>query len=435
MFRDSKLALLLAVVLAGSMWFYVQHVVIRRQIVEAKADDIPRGNLSDLYPRWLGARELLLHHRDPYSSEITREIQSGYYGRPLDASRPHDPKDQQAFAYPVYVVFLLAPLIALPFPAVQGGFLWLLVAVTIATVLLWLRGLQWHTSWLVKATLIILTLGSFQVLQGLKLQQLTLLVSGLIAASVALLATGHLLTAGILLALATIKPQLLLPVAAWLMLWLAGDWRRRKNLALGFGGTLVLLIAAAQLLLPGWIGEFRNAISQYRQYNDGALSILQVLTSPLAGNVLAIFALLMTVCLCWKLRGVPAASTAFVWMTALVLAVTILVAPKTSPYNQTLLLPAVLLAAQHRRMAWQTSFAGRAIFSISTFIVLWPWVAAFAITVLSLFSPLTALPKAWMAPAYTMLAIPFAVCVMLAFNLRTLSETFAGQKSGSAAAN
>jgi hypothetical protein len=332
------------------------------------------------------------------------------------------------------VVFLLAPIISLPFPTVQIGFFWLLVAVTIATVLLWLRTLQWHASWPIKATLIILTLGSFQALQGLKLQQLTLLVSGLIAASVALLAAGHLWTAGILLALATIKPQLLLPVSVWLMLWVLGDWRARRNLAFAFSATLALLIIAAQVALPGWVGQFRHAISQYRQYNDGAFSILQVLTSPLVGNVLAIVALLITARLCWKLRRVPAASTAFGWMTALVLAVTILVTPKTAPYNQILLLAGVIVATRHWRIAWNASFAARIIFFISALIVLWPWAAAFAITIITVLSPTTSLPKAWIAPIYTMLAIPFAVCVLLAFNLQRLGESPAQMKSAPAAA-
>jgi len=433
MIRNSRLLVFLALVLAGSMWFYVQHVVIRQQIVEAKSKDIPRGNLSDLYPRWLGTRELLLHHRDPYSAEVTREIQTGYYGRPLDSSRPHDPKDQQAFAYPLYVVFLLAPLISLPFSAVQMGFFWCLVAVTIVTILLWLGGLQWHPSWAMKAAFIVLTLGSFQVLQGLKLQQLTLLVSGLIAATVALLAAGQLLIAGILLALTTIKPQLILPLAAWLILWTVSEWGKRKNFAFGFGGTLAVLIAGAQLLLPGWITQFHHAIFQYRQYNDGALSILQVLTSPLAGDVLAMVALLVTAILCWELRREPATSTAFAWMTALVLAVTILVAPKTSPYNQILLLPGVLIVAQHWRIAWNKSFVARIVFLISILIVLWPWVAAFAVTVLRVFLP-TTLPNAWTLPVYTMLAIPFAVCVLVAFNLRALGQTLARGKAGLAAA-
>ena len=96
------------------MWFYVDGILVGYQKADAAAHDRPRGNLSDLYPRWLGARELLLHRRNPYGDDITIEIQKGYYGRALDLARPNDPKDREGFAYPVYVVFLLAPLIGLP---------------------------------------------------------------------------------------------------------------------------------------------------------------------------------------------------------------------------------------------------------------------------------------------------------------------------------
>ena len=424
--------LLLALALAASMWIYVQHVMVGHQLAEAAQRDIPRGNLSDLYPRWLGTRELLLRHRNPYSPQITREIQSGYYGRPLDPSRPNDPKDQQAFAYPLYVVFLLAPTITLPFPMVQIGFFWLLVVATIVTVLLWLRTLHWPAPWATTATLILLTLGSFQVLQGLKLQQLTLVVGALIAGSVALLATDHLFAAGILLALATIKPQLVAPLAAWLMLWVVSDWPRRRDFALAFGGTLAALMAGAQLLLPGWMGQFRQAVSEYRQYNNGALSVLQFLTSPLWGDVLAILALLALARLCWKLRRAPASSTAFGWITVLVLAVTILIAPKTSPYNHVLLLPGVLLAAQHWRIAWGRSSATRVTFLGAAFVLFWPWLAALSLAIFSMILPATALPKAWIVPVYTMLVIPFAVCVLLAFNLRALRESISEMKSAPA---
>lgn len=424
-----RLGMVAVLLLAGGMWFYVQHVVIGHQVADAAARDIPRGNLSDLYPRWLGARELLLHHRDPYSVEITREIQEGYYGRSLDPSRPNDPRDQQGFAYPLYVVFLLAPTIKLPFSVVQIGFFWLLVAATIASVPLWLRTLQWHLSWAATTTLVVLTLGSFQVLQGLKLQQLSLLVAGLVAASVALLAAGHLFAAGILLALATIKPQLVLPLAAWLVLWAFSDLPRRRNLAFAFGGTLVMLVAGAEFLLPGWIGQFRHAMGEYRQYNDGALSVLQVLISPLWGNVLAVLVLLVIAHLCWKLRRVPSDSTAFNWLTMLVLAVTVLVAPKTSPYNHVLLLPGVLLAARHWRIAWDKSPSARLTFLVAGFVLFWPWLAALALTMISVVSPATTLPKAWIAPMYTALAIPVAVCLVLAFNLRVLGESDSEAKS------
>src|SRR5436853_1822180 len=158
------------------MWCYTDFLLIPYEKAQATQHDIPRGNLSDLYPRWLGARELLLHHRDPYTREMTHEIQVGYYGRPLDPSRPDDPKDQQAFAYPLYVVLLLGPTVRLSFPTVQIGFRWLLVTMTIASVPFWLRTLRWRPSPVTIATWIVVTLGSFPFIQGLNLQQLSLLV-------------------------------------------------------------------------------------------------------------------------------------------------------------------------------------------------------------------------------------------------------------------
>src|SRR5690242_1339806 len=146
------------------MWFYVQRVLIAHQELYAAAHQCPRGNLSYLFPRWLGARELLLHHRDPYSAEVTREIQIGYFGRPLDPQRPNDPKDQEAFAYPVYVAFLLWPFIYADFSTIMPLFSWLLALLTLASVLLWQRALRLRFPALVIVSTLILTLGSFQVL-------------------------------------------------------------------------------------------------------------------------------------------------------------------------------------------------------------------------------------------------------------------------------
>ena len=201
---------LAAALCAAGMWTYVNRVLIPYQISDAATHGRPRGNLSDLYPRWVGAKELLLHGRDPYSAEVTCEIQAGYYGRPLDPSRPNDPRDQQGFAYPVYVVFFLAPTIGLPFAIVQRAFFWILVVLTAASTLLWLRVLRFSAPPWTQISLLALTLGSLGVVQGLKLQQMGLLVAGLMAIAIALLVTDHAVAAGVLLALASMKPQFVL---------------------------------------------------------------------------------------------------------------------------------------------------------------------------------------------------------------------------------
>ena len=399
------------------MWFYVQHILIAHQLADAALHSTPRGNLSDLYPRWLGARELLLHHRDPYSPELTREIQTGYYGRALDPARSEDPTDQQAFAYPIYVVFLLAPTVTLPFAAVQAGFRWLLIVLIVATVLLWLRVLRWRPSTATTTAFVVLTLGSFPVLQGIKLQQLSLLVGGLIVGCVALLDGGSFFLAGVLLALATIKPQLVSLAALWLLLWAMSDWSRRRNFIWGVVLTLAILCGAAEYVLPGWLGRFREAMIAYRQYNGGAESVLDVLVTPSWGRVLAALALLVLLIVGWRVRRVSSDSRPFAWMLALTLAVTVMVVPKAAPYNQVLLLPGILLAAQQWQVLWTQNRLTRVIALLACVLISWPWLAAVILTVASLLLPIESVQKAWAVPVYTSLVIPIAVVAVLSFCL------------------
>ena len=405
------------------MWFYVQHVLIPHQQAEAVRYGIPRGNLSDLYPRWLGARELLLHGRDPYGADVTKEIQAGYYGRQLDPALPHDPKDEQGFAYPVYVVFLLAPTITLPFAIVQTGFRWLLIALTLASVLLWLRTLRWKVSVQAAAILLVLTIGSFPVLQGIKLQQLSLLVAGLIAMSAMLLVEGHLFFAGVLLALATIKPQLAMPVVAWLLLWALSDWPRRRNFWWGLSGAMAALAGGAEYMLPGWFGRFREAIVAYRRYNQGADSVLDILITPLWGKWLVILIVMALALVAWRRRDPVAESLVHSRVTVLILAATVVIIPKASPYNQVLLLPGILLLLRQLRELWSRGRIERGLVAICGLTLFWPWLAALALLTASVFLPAESIQRAWALPLYTNVAVPIAVLALLGCSFADVAES------------
>ena len=414
--RDS-IGVGLALLAATSMWFYVQRVLIPYQKTDAALHSRPRGNLSDLYPRWLGARELLLHHRDPYSADVTREIQAGYYGRPLDPLRPSDPRDQQGFAYPVYVAFLLAPTIQFPFETVQTGFFWLLGLLTAMTVPLWLRVISWRPACSTLAALLLLTLGSFAVAQGIKLQQLSLLVGFLVAAAVALATSGHLALCGILLALATIKPQLALPIAAWLTVWSLGDLRRRGGFIAGFFVTLGFLVAGGEYELQGWISRFRTAVAAYANYTGGGRSLLDVLLTQPAGRAVAGVVVLLVAYLCWTRRTQPAESPGFAGACSLVLAATVVIIPTFAPYNQILLMPAIFLIARSWTQLRQRSATARYVLFITAAAVLWPWLAAFALTGASLLMPAATVQQAWGLPLFTSFGIPIGVLATLAFLL------------------
>jgi hypothetical protein len=424
--KDPKAGLVLALVCAASMWFYVSHILVPYQRADAAAHERPRGNLSDLYPRWLGARELLRHGRNPYSREITREIQVGYYGRELDANRPGDPKDQQGFAYPVYVAFLLAPTIASPFAVVTVVFQWFLVLVTAASVPLWFRAIGWRVRPMLLLAVIALALGSFPAIQALKLQQLTLLVAAMISLAMALLASRHLFSAGALLAIASIKPQLVAPLAACLVLWAVNDWRRRGRLVWGLGLMLACLFGGGEILLPGWFSKFLSAAHDYQNY-AGSMSMLDVLLTPRWGRILTLILIFGVAALIWRFRKEPPGSRMFSLLMALILAVTVIIIPMFAPYNYVLVLPSPLLLGENWSQLWKRDVYTRAGCLLTAAAVAWPWLAAFGLSVASIFLSPGAVQQYWWLPLYTSAKIPLPIVCLIPLSSLMASSWQANQ--------
>jgi hypothetical protein len=405
--------ILVAGLLAVAMWIWVQKIAVPHQQAESQARGAPRGNLSDLYPRWLGARELLLHGRDPYGADITREIQIGYYGRLLDPARPNDPKDQQAFAYPLYVVFLLAPTVGLPFPTVHAVFFWLFVVITAASVPLWLQAVGWRISISAKFVWILLTLSCFPAIQGLKLQQLSVLVAALIAGSMSLLARRQFVWAGMLLAVATIKPQLVALPILWLCIWVVGNWRDRQRALWSFAITSAVLVLAGEILLPSWIHEFRAACAAYYQYTGGGKSVLDVALTPTWGRVLSAILVGMFAVFAWRIRRAPEGSAEFQWSFSLALAITLAVIPMFAPYNQLLLIPALMVIVRSIHSLWEKSLLSRFFVVVTALAVFFPFLSAVALVAALFFLPGPTVQNAWGLPFYPSFAIPVTILALL----------------------
>jgi len=406
-------AFALAAVASASTWFYANRILKAQQLADAAAHARPRGNLSDLYPRWLGARELLKRNHNPYSPEITREIQLGYYGRPLDPARSADPrsdepKDQQGFAYPAYVVFLLAPTVGLPFETVQFAFRWILIALAVITVLLWLRVLQWKASCESAVIFAMLAVGWLPMVQGIKLQQLSLLVAGLLAACAACLSAGWLFLAGGLLALATIKPQLAWPLVLWLLVWAGSDWRTRRRFIFGFGIVMLLLLGGAELVLPGWLWMFLNAIRQYHQYTQNE-SVLVWLFGGVAGHIAEAASVLVCGLYLSRVRMEPATTAAFGRSLSVVLALTALIVPMFAPYNQVLLIPAILSLLHSARSGEPILPAIRLARTIGGIFVIWPWIATLGLSAAYLWLTPELRQKIYLLPFYSNFMVPVFV--------------------------
>ena len=413
-----------AVVLSAAMWIWVQAIAVPHQVAASAEYGTPRGNLSDLYPRWLGTRELLLHHRDPYHADVTREIQIGYYGRPLDPKRPHDPKDQQGFAYPIYVVLILAPAVTWSFATVHRIVFWLFAVLTAVSVPLWLSTLRWQLSRTATAAWILTTVSCFPAIQGLKLLQLSVLVTALISASINGIARRQLGLAGILLALATIKPQLVFLLICFLMIWTLGNWRERQRLVWSFVLTMGVLLSAGELLLPGWIAEFRAALKDYYVYTGGGNSLAEIVLSPIPGKIGSALLVCTALVFAWRNRQATQESPSFQWSVCFTLATTLMVIPMFAPYNQLLLLPAVMMAVRARHQLWTDSLFSRFFCSIAALSIATPFFSAAGLVVALAFLPSASVQKVWGPPFYASFAIPLTMFGVLLVSRKAMIAQF-----------
>jgi hypothetical protein len=361
----------------------------------------------------LGARELLLHGRDPYSVEVTREIQAGFYGRPLDAKNPADPVAQESFVYPVYVVFLISPTINLPFGTAGEIFRWLLLSAIAFSVPLWMYVVGLRPHWVVLFASVLLAVSSYAAVEEYFQQNLAALVVLFLAAAAAAAVRNWLVLSGFLLALATAKPDTTGLVILWFLLWASAKWKERGRLLLTFFGTMAALVVAAEAISPHWIGRFLAAVWNYRNYGADP-SILQALLprwlAMIATGVLAGVFLIVS----WRFRQAPAASESFRWPLAWAAAVTLVVIPKLAAYNQLLLIPALLMLV---RQGKTSTFLSRALRKAAFACQGWQWVTAVALSIGSYVISEGRLRSLALLPLYTLLAVPALVLLAVAVAL------------------
>ncbi|MGH9536481.1 MAG: glycosyltransferase family 87 protein [Terriglobales bacterium] len=399
-----QLRVVFAVCAAIAMWLYARPR-LQPYITGANySADVAGGPLGDLYPSWFGTRELIINHRSPYGEEVTQSLQIAYYGHVLESG---DRRNQQRFAYPVYIALLFAPTIWLPFHVVQIIGFWLLALITAASLPLWLRVVHWDASWSTTAALQLLVLSSIAVVHGLELQQLSLLVSAMAAGGTLLIVRRRFLASGCMFGLAMIKPQLLLLPILWLMLWSLSNWRKGKRFVMGFCATLAILIAAGELMLPGWIRQFVDTALAYSQYTHPT-SLLELLLGFWGFVVGALLLVLLLARICLRHRSALPDSPDFALAMALMLAANLFILPLMSPYNQALLIPGVLVLLHSE----ERTRVERWLWKLTAAALLWPWItAALLVAISRLNSPLA---DAWIeVPLYSTLVLPMLIMAML----------------------
>ncbi len=410
--------------MAFGVWRWAEHIAAPSNTAQALAKGIPIGNNSDLYARWLGTRELLLHGRDPYSAEMTREIQIGFYGRPLNPHNPSDPTFPESFVYPLYVVFLLAPTATLPFTAVQETFRWILLLGLACTVPLWMVAIRFRTERVLVLSGMVLAVSSAPGIIEYHQQNLAGLVVLFLAGAASACTRQWLVLSGFLLALATIKPELSGLSILWFLLWASASWTQRKRLIWSFAGTMAVLLLGAEILSPHWIGRFLAALREYPTYGTDP-SLLQLFLPSVLATLATAAVLGVLSVLCWRWRKASAGSDNFGWALAWVGTCTLMVIPKLAAYNQPLLIPALLVLLARRETIWQGGRLPRALTKGVFLCLMWLWGTALMLSFSSFLVPASRLRMLVHLPEYATFALSiltFLAVVTATFSVVTPSR-------------
>lgn len=215
---------------------------------------------ADFHSRWYGARALLVEGRDPYSPAVTAE---------LEAIR--DPQrlrlNSFSFAFPLHVIFFFWPLAYLDYGWAQVFWMVTLQWVALGLLVVMLAMVGWRPKPLVATALALATLFFYPVARTILLGQFTLHVTLLLALCLWALRRGRDGWAGIFLAATSIKPQMVIIVGLWLVLWAIS--RRRWRFLGGLAGGGAAFLVASLVLLPRWPLSFIEDIQQYATVAGG----------------------------------------------------------------------------------------------------------------------------------------------------------------------
>jgi MFS family permease len=189
---------------------------------------------------------------------------------------------------------------------------------------------------------------------------------------------------------------------------------------------MALLLAGAEVILPGWWRMFAEAIGQYHQYTQNQ-SVLEVILNEVlgpaaggtvgrvGGQVLAALAVLACVPVLWELRREQPGTPGFSAATALVLALTVLVIPMYAPYNQVLLLPAILLLVRERAAFISRSRIRHLLYGVGVLLMGWQWAASLGLMVIYLLVSRAWALEGWRWPFFATFALPVWVFALTFF--------------------
>lgn len=312
---------------------------------------------SDFLPFWTASQAWLVDGFSPYAPEIQSAADNLVYGR---AAMPSLGEKTYAFLYPFPSLFLTLLYGLLSYPVARAFWMTALELAVPVTVLLAFGIRKWKSAPTIIAPAMLLALIWFPGFMGIISGQPAILISLFLAGALLAIRREALLPAGVLMGLATLKPQLSGIMVLFLLLW--GIRRKHWNLALGFLGMTALLWAGSLLLEPSWLILWARALVE--AYNQGlnltpALELFANLLPSFTRQSTWLFIVLAAASLLWEWGSILFGDDrALPWAAAYTALMSIFFIPPLNHADQFLLIIPVISILDYADDRWKARSIG-----------------------------------------------------------------------------
>jgi hypothetical protein len=318
----------------------------------------------DFLPHWLGTRLMLMEGQSPYSEETARVVQSAMSELPRG-----DEKGAQYFLSPFYSIFVFAPF-ALIEDYNTARAVWM-TTLEVAAVLIVAAGLglsRWRVKPAMLAMVLIFAALWFYTIQAVLNGDAGLLVGLLIAAALLSIRSEQDGLAGFLLALATVKLEMVILLAIFVIVWSISN--QRWIIVWSFLGSVALMTAVTAMLVPNWIWQNLQQFAGFNRLEvvDTAGEIFAVwmpgVGSQLGWGVMVV----ATATLLWEWRAAWGKEYRwFLWAALLTLGFSFWVGIPTATENYMVMFPALMVIFA----AWDDEWGvlGRALIYLSVLLL------------------------------------------------------------------
>ena len=295
---------------------------------------------TDFLVHWVGTREYFTEGISPYSDQVALKIQEMVYGRAAQLG-----EHELRVAYPFYSVIMFFPFALISnFTLARAIWMTVLEIGLIGLTLVSIQLTSWRPKNWMLAILLLFSLVWYHALRALINGNVIILIALGIAAVFFAIKVKIDELAGVLLAVITIKPQVVLLIVIFILFWAL--FQRRYRIIGWFFITLVLLVVTTSLLIPDWILQNIREILRYPGYNPpgtpgAALTTWFPAVGTRIGTVISLGALVIILVEWWLARHGDFRH--FLWTGCLTLVLSAWSGIQTDPGNFIIMMPALIL--------------------------------------------------------------------------------------------